>query len=1339
MKHKNKTIIDGNRHAYYFPNKVSTMLLFVAVLLTSLGVMAQDPPQYGTPFQGVPHRMDANIYQMNLREYSSSRDIAGARANLQRVSDLGINVLYLMPIFPLGVENNPDGSPYSHKDLKSIAPDLGTLNDLRGLVEDAHNLGMSVIIDWVANQTAWDHPWITQHPDWYHQDGSGNIEYPCPDPGNYCFTDVAWLDLDNSAASAAMIDAMRYWIFAANVDGFRFDWADKAPPAFWTNAVSNLRGISSHDLLLLAEGSNEGASTGCTPFCGDNEPGYHYGNGFDYIFGTNFYWNVMKKVWDSGEPVTNLDGVTTGEYIGADPTQLVARYLSNHDDYNAEGSPFSFLQGGRAGVMAAFALATYHRSVPFIYNGMEVGNTNPLPYPWNSGTINWTQDLTVYSEMQTMLTARNNSEALRRGLPVSYINPDGSNPNVFAFTKESGGEKVAILINPRGGSSSFTIPAGMAGTYNDIFTPGGSSVSWTTGQNVTLDPYEYIVLTNANVPVVEVTGISVSPTSATINEGLTQAITPSIQPANATNRNVTWSSSNPGVATVSAGGVVTGISVGTATITVTTEDGDYQASTTVTVNPATTFTVHFYTPSTWTSTNIYYWDAEPTGVLPNATWPGVAMTAEGGDWYAHTFTNISSTNLIFNGGNDDDKTENLTRNGTDGWYLDGVWYNSQPDVINVTGVSVSPGNSTIDLGTTLQLSASVSPSNANNQAVIWSSSSTAIATVDANGLVTGVGAGTASITATTLDGGFTDSSLVTVDAGPGVPIPGTIQAESWTAMSGVQTEATTDTGGGTNVGWIDAGDWIDYNVNVTEAGGYAVDFRVASGASGGTLELRNSSGTTLCSVTFGGTGGWQSWTTVSADANLSAGTQTLRIYAASSGINLNWIEFSPTTVPSSLAVSPSSLSVGSTSGNSTINVTSNVNWTVSDNQSWISTSTTSGTNNGSFTISVSANSGSARTGSVTVSGDGITRTISVLQSGAGATGVDLPGIVQAEDWDAMSGVQTEGTSDAGGGLNVGWINAGDWMDYNVNVVTAGVYTVSFRMASGAGGGTMELRNSAGATLGSATVGGTGGWQNWTTVTTTATLTAGSQTIRLYAASSDFNINWVQFDEQIGGGSGFYIVNRWQGTYLFDAGTNVSYGGFSTAADHQWELVDVDGHQAIQNSGTGQYMNIESLSGTVECTSISTGAWSAQWTIEDYDGHKRLKNRWQSSDYIHVENLTGSAQSGSVYEGAYSGHWSFESATGARVREAKEQIEAVQQVLLYPNPVQDVLHLKFPSTEKKSTMISILDTSGRTILSNNIVSNSTGVIDLDLSSLKRGIYVVVVNDLNEFKSFKVTKL
>jgi uncharacterized protein YjdB/glycosidase len=739
--------------------KTASAIFCLLALLLANSVFAQDPAQYGTPFTGVPDPRDANIYQVNARLYdASNRKLSGVTAKLDNIKALGVNVIYLMPIYPIGV-TKASGSPYAISDLKGIASDLGTLTDLRALVDGAHNRGMAVILDWVVNQTSWDHPWLTQHKDWYKQDGSGNVLSPTPD-GSFFFTDCAALDMNNTTMRAAMIDAMRYWIFAANVDGFRCDWADNPPKTFWDNTISNLRGITSHKLLMLAEGSNEGTTTGCNT-CGQNQPGYHYQSGFDFIFGEGFYWNFMKKVYNSGESAaTDLTAVTNGEYSGASATQLVARYLSNHDEYGSDGSPFSWLSGGRNAVMSAFVIGAYYRGVPFIYNGIEVGNTSALTYPWNSQTINWTQDLTVLTEMKKLLAFRNASTALRRGTPTSYTTTD-----VVAFTKINGSEKVVAMINTRNASKTFTIPAAMAGTYVDAFT--NASVTLTSGATQTLNAFQYIVLTNASVPVVAVTGVSVSPTSASVKAGLQVQLSASVAPSNATNQAVTWTSSNTGIATVDANGLVTGVAAGTATITVKTNDGNKTATSAITVTPASTFTVHYYNSLNWAAVDIYWWSALPSGVLADGTWPGVATTSEGNGWFKYTFTNVSSTNLIFNNAQTSGgQTADLNRAGTDGWYYNGAWYNTQPATIAVTSVTVSPTSATVAVGATSQLTATVNPSNATNKTVTWSSSNTNVASVSAVGLVTGVGAGTATVTVTTQDGSKTATCAITVPTPP---------------------------------------------------------------------------------------------------------------------------------------------------------------------------------------------------------------------------------------------------------------------------------------------------------------------------------------------------------------------------------------------------------------------------------------------------------------------------------------------------------------------------------------------------------------------------------------------
>jgi len=209
--------------------------------------------------------------------------------------------------------------------------------------------------------------------------------------------------------------------------------------------------------------------------------------------------------------------------------------------------------------------------------------------------------------------------------------------------------------------------------------------------------------------------------------------------------------------------------------------------------------------------------------------------------------------------------------------------------VPVTGVSLNTASLNLAKGATSQLTATIAPSNATNTAVSYASSNTAVATVSATGLVTAVAPGTATITVTTTDGGKTASCAVTV-SNSAFAVPGKIEAENYSSMLGVQTEATTDTGLGLNVGWIDATDYMNYNVNVATAGTYKVEFRIASTVATGVIQLKNGSNV-LGSVTLPNTGGWQVWQTVSFNVPLAAGAQTLQVYVPSGGYNINWINF----------------------------------------------------------------------------------------------------------------------------------------------------------------------------------------------------------------------------------------------------------------------------------------------------------------------------------------------------------------------------------------------------------------------------------------------------------------
>jgi len=793
-----------------------TIVCFLLLFVSS--VYAQDPPQYGTPFAGVPDTRDVNMYQVHIRPFSANGNLAGVTARLDNIKALGTNVIYLMPIYPHGTDSRSSPSPYCIKDFKAVGSEYGSLSDLRTLVDGAHSRGMAVILDIAINGTSWDNAWTTTHPEYYLRSGTTIQQL-----GN--FSDIAALDLNSSATRSAIKDAMRYWILAANVDGYRCDYANNPPLDFWSEVIGNIRGISSHKLLMLAEGDRQANFTA----------------GFDMNFGDRWFWNALKDVAAGGPVSQRFQTINDYEYANATGSNQAVRYTGNHDTYtndNGVQRPFVIFNNHN-GIVANFLVSAYMKGVPFLMSGQEIDYEPKTDWPWQGFKFNWSQNPTAAADFAKILNFRTASAAIRRGDLTQYANDD-----ISIFTKTLGSEKVIVMSNLRNASKSYVIPAALAGTYVNPYN-NNASVTLTTGATRTFAAYEYLVLTNTNAPVVAVTGVSVSPTTATVGLGSTQQLNATIAPANATNQNVTWTSSNTAVATVNASGLVsavsagtttitvktvdgnktatsaitvaaipvasvsvspttaslytgntqqlsatiapanasnktvtwsssntavatvnssglvTAVSAGTANITVTTQDGSKTAIAAITVNPNTNFTVYFYKPSTWgTGIKIYYWSALPTGVLADASWPGVNMTNAGNGWYSYIFTNVTSTNLIFNDGTS--QTANLSRNKT-GWYMNATWYDSNPGTgVAVTSVSLSPATASLSVGATQQLTPTVLPSNATNKAVTYSSNNTAVATVNSSGLITAVANGNATITVSTVDGNKTSTCAVTV-------------------------------------------------------------------------------------------------------------------------------------------------------------------------------------------------------------------------------------------------------------------------------------------------------------------------------------------------------------------------------------------------------------------------------------------------------------------------------------------------------------------------------------------------------------------------------------------------
>lgn len=420
-----------------------------------------EPVQYETPFAGIPNTSDIVMYEINERAFSTSGDFAGIISRLDQIKELGVNVIWLMPTTPIGSINSIN-SPYCVKDFKGVNPEFGNLENLRTLVREAHQRGMAVILDWVANHTSWDNPWI-QNRSWYTQDSSGNIIHPA----GTNWQDVADLNFNNSAMRLEMIKAMKYWVLTANVDGFRCDAADYVPFDFWKQAIDDLRLIPNRDIIMLAEGSRAD----------------HFTAGFDMNFGWDFF-GKNKNVFKNSHAASDLFNTSTLEYSTITSGKQKLRFTSNHDECAWDDTPLG-LFGGIQASLSAFVISSFMDGVPLIYNGQEVGCTVKLPYFSNS-PINWSTNPTMLIEYKRLINLRNTHAAIRTGTIIDFSSAD-----LVAFKKQKNADEVFVIANSRNSAKIFTVPTALVGT---VWINTSDNTSITLGSSINLSAFEYTIL-----------------------------------------------------------------------------------------------------------------------------------------------------------------------------------------------------------------------------------------------------------------------------------------------------------------------------------------------------------------------------------------------------------------------------------------------------------------------------------------------------------------------------------------------------------------------------------------------------------------------------------------------------------------------------------------------------------------------------------------------------------------------------------------------------------------------------------------------------------------------------
>jgi glycosidase len=406
------------------------------------------------------------IYEVFVRDFSPEGTFRGVVEGLDRIVASGANVVWLMPIHPVGVLNRkpPLGSSYSVRDYRALNPDYGTGADFRALVAAVHARGLRLIIDWVPNHTAWDHVWVQQHPEYYTRDAQGGLSVPRDNEGKLTdWTDVADLDYGNQGLRTAMVAAMKYWLDEFGIDGFRVDVAGMVPDDFWREAVPQLR--TGRRILLLAEWG---------------EPKLHE-LGFDLTYGWDSY-SRLKAVWQ-GEPA--------GQFVDRELEDLRLlpaggkrlRFTTNHDETAWDRPPVT-LFGGPAGARAAFVANALLPGVPLLYNGQEVespqqlGLFEKLPVDWDRAGADSARGF--YRRVLELATSHpafvaGDLRPLRTDLPQ----------DVIAYARAD----VLVLVNARPRAASFTVRSFPLEQARDLLT--GRSYR---GAAVTLPPYGAVVL-----------------------------------------------------------------------------------------------------------------------------------------------------------------------------------------------------------------------------------------------------------------------------------------------------------------------------------------------------------------------------------------------------------------------------------------------------------------------------------------------------------------------------------------------------------------------------------------------------------------------------------------------------------------------------------------------------------------------------------------------------------------------------------------------------------------------------------------------------------------------------
>ncbi len=417
----------------------------------------------------------AVIYEVNIRQYTPAGTFAAFTTALPRLKDLGVDILWIMPVQPIGKLNRKGtlGSYYSISNYTAVNPEFGNVDDFKAMVAAAHAAGFKVILDWVANHTAFDHGWTVAHKNWYTLRPDGSISRAIDLQGKETdWSDVADLNYDSKDMRAEMITSMRWWLDNTGIDGFRCDVAGLVPYDFWAAVRTSLTAVKP-DLFLLAEWE---------------DPALH--PTFDMTYGWGLY-HLMNDIASGKQKTTALDTYFI-HFEGKYPSDAYRmNFTSNHDENSWNGTEFERMGANH---QAAFVLsAVTKNSMPLLYSGQEASFNRRLAF-FEKDSIDWTGP-SLADFYKRIFELRHTHEVVWNGdagAPQTKLVTDGGD-KVYAFTRARG-DKAIVVVTNFGDAPAAVKYTGLAqpGAFTDWFSQ--AAVNLTADGTITVPAHGYRVL-----------------------------------------------------------------------------------------------------------------------------------------------------------------------------------------------------------------------------------------------------------------------------------------------------------------------------------------------------------------------------------------------------------------------------------------------------------------------------------------------------------------------------------------------------------------------------------------------------------------------------------------------------------------------------------------------------------------------------------------------------------------------------------------------------------------------------------------------------------------------------